>query len=126
MSIESKDSSKTNYKWIGKNTQRPDGIDKVTGRARYGDDMVLPGMLYAKILRSPHAHAKILSIEVSKAQGLKGVKGVITSADIPDHPLSKPPYPPIINDLHDISRNVMARIWCRRCRVNRMRCWWTR
>ena len=71
--------------------------------------MVLPGMLYAKILRSPHAHAKILSIDVSKAQALKGVKGVITSADIPDHPLSEPPYAPIINDLHDISRNVMAR-----------------
>ena len=84
MSIQSKDSSRTNYKWIGKNTRRPDGVDKVTGRARYGDDMVLPGMLYAKILRSPHAHAKILSIDVSKAQALKGIKGVITSADIPD------------------------------------------
>ena len=71
MNIQSKDSSRTNYKWIGKNTRRPDGVDKVTGRARYGDDMVLPGMLYAKILRSPHAHAKILSIDVSKAQALK-------------------------------------------------------
>ncbi|MDH5747878.1 MAG: xanthine dehydrogenase family protein molybdopterin-binding subunit [Rhodospirillales bacterium] len=99
----------TNYQWVGKRTRRPDGVDKVTGRARYGDDMVAAGMLHAKILRSPHAHAKIISIDVSKAKALKGVKGIITSADIPDHPLSKPPYPPIINDLHDISRNIMAR-----------------
>ncbi len=104
-----KDSAGTNFKWVGKRTRRPDGPDKVTGRARYGDDMIVPGMLYAKILRSPHAHAKILSIDTSKARALKGVKAVITSADIPDHPLSKPPYGPIITDFHDISRNVMAR-----------------
>ena len=48
-------SLKTNYKWVGKRTPRPDGVDKVTGRARYGDDMIMPGMLYSKILRSPHA-----------------------------------------------------------------------
>ncbi|HJO75045.1 MAG TPA: xanthine dehydrogenase family protein molybdopterin-binding subunit [Rhodospirillales bacterium] len=104
-----KDSAGTNFKWVGKRTRRPDGPDKVTGRARYGDDMIVPGMLYAKILRSPHAHAKILSIDTSKARALKGVKAVITSADIPDHPLSKPPYGPITTDFHDISRNVMAR-----------------
>jgi len=109
MTNDTKDSATTNYQWVGKRTPRPDGVDKVTGRARYGDDLIVPGMLYAKILRSPHAHAKIISIDTSKARALKGVKGVITSADIPDHPLSKPPYPPIINDLHDISRNIMAR-----------------
>jgi len=103
------DRSKTNFRWVGKNTQRPDGVDKVTGRARYGDDLLMAGMLHAEILRSPHAHANILSIDVSKAAALAGVKAVITSADIPDHPLSKPPYPPVINDFHDISRNVMAR-----------------
>ncbi len=103
------DRSKTNFRWVGKNTVRPDGVDKVTGRARYGDDLLMAGMLHAEILRSPHAHANILSIDVSKAAALAGVKAVITSADIPDHPLSKPPYPPVINDLHDISRNVMAR-----------------
>ncbi len=101
--------SGSNYKWVGKNTRRPDGVDKVTGRARYGDDMKLPGLLHAKVLRSPHAHAKIISIDTSKAEALKGVKGVVTSADIPDHPEMEPPYPPIINDFHDISRNVMAR-----------------
>lgn len=103
------ESSTTNYQWVGKRTVRPDGVDKVTGRARYGDDMSMPGMLYCKILRSPHAHAKILSIDTSKAMEMKGVKAVLTSKDIPDHPLSQPPYAPIINDMHDISRNVMAR-----------------
>lgn len=106
------DSSKragSNYKWVGNNTPRPDGVDKVTGRARYGDDMILPGMLHAKILRSPHAHAKILSIDTMEAEALKGVKAIITSAAIPDHPLAEPPYLPIINDFHDISRNVMAK-----------------
>ena len=99
----------TNFKWVGKRTRRPDGVDKVTGRARYGDDMVLPRMLHAKILRSPHAHANIKSIDTRKAASLKGVKAVITSKDIPDHPLSKPPFSPVINDFHDISRNVLAR-----------------
>lgn len=105
----SNDNAKTNFQWVGKRTRRPDGVDKVTGRARYGDDMSMPGMLHCKVLRSPHAHAKILSIDTSKAAALKGVKAVLTSAEIPDHPLSKPPYAPIINDMHDISRNVMAR-----------------
>ena len=99
----------SNYQWVGKNTPRPDGVDKVTGRARYGDDMIVPGMLHGKILRSPHAHAKILSIDTSKAEALDGVKAVVTRADIPDHPMAQPPYPPIVNDFHDISRNVMAR-----------------
>jgi len=99
----------TNFKWVGKRTRRPDGPDKVTGRARYGDDMIVPGMLHAKILRSPHAHAKILSIDTSKARALSGVKAVVTSEDIPDHPLLKPPYGPVVADFHDISRNVMAR-----------------
>ncbi|MBT3766246.1 MAG: xanthine dehydrogenase family protein molybdopterin-binding subunit, partial [Rhodospirillales bacterium] len=109
MNEESKPRAGSNYKWVGSNTPRPDGVDKVTGRARYGDDMILPGMLHAKILRSPHAHAKIISIDTSEAEGMKGVKAVMTSAAIPDHPLSEPPYLPIINDFHDISRNVMAR-----------------
>lgn len=109
MSEDLKDRTATNYKWIGKRTPRYDGVDKVTGRARYGDDMIVPGMLHAKILRSPHAHAKILSIDTSKAEALKGVKAVITSADIPDHPLAEPPYPPIVRDMHDISCNVLAR-----------------
>ncbi len=109
MNEDSKKRLGTNYQWIGKATPRFDGMDKVTGRARYGDDLVLPNMLHAKILRSPHAHAKILSIDTSKAKALKGVKAVLTSADIPDHPLMKPPFGPMISDLHDVTRNVMAR-----------------
>ena len=105
----SNDSANTNFKWVGKRTRRPDGPDKVTGRARFGDDMIVPGMLYAKILRSPHAHAKIISINTSKARALKGVKAVLTYEAIPDHPLLQPPYGPVIADFHDISRNVMAR-----------------
>ena len=99
----------SNYKFVGQATPRPDGVDKVTGRARYGDDMIVPGMLYAKILRSPHAHAQILSIDTSKAEALKGVKAVMTGADIPTHPLAQPPYPPIIQDFHDLGLNIMAR-----------------
>ncbi len=53
------------YKVIGTRPIRPDGVDKVTGRALYGTDVRLPGMLYGAVLRSPHAHARILSIDTS-------------------------------------------------------------
>ena len=52
-------------KWIGKNTIRPDGADKVTGRAQYSSDTTMPGMIWGHVLRSPHPHAKILSINTS-------------------------------------------------------------
>ena len=63
---------------IGSRPIRPDGIDKVTGRARFGADMTMPGQLYGKVLRSPHPHAMIKSIDVSAAEALPGVKAVIT------------------------------------------------
>ena len=66
---------------VGTRPIRPDGNDKVTGRARYSADMTLPRLLQGKILRSPHAHARIKSIDVSKALALPGVKAVVTSAD---------------------------------------------
>ena len=66
---------------IGKRVRRPDGVDKVTGRALYGADAVAPGMLVGRILRSPHAHARIVSIDTSKALALKGVKAVLTADD---------------------------------------------
>ena len=69
---------------IGSRPIRPDGIDKVTGRARFGADMTMPGQLYGKVLRSPHPHAMIKSIDVSAAEALPGVKAVITSKDLPD------------------------------------------
>ncbi|HCH23690.1 MAG TPA: oxidoreductase, partial [Oceanospirillaceae bacterium] len=71
------------FKVLGKRLQRPDGIDKVTGRAKYGADTEAAGMLHGKILRSPHAHARILSIDTSAAEALNGVKAVVTRADFP-------------------------------------------
>jgi CO/xanthine dehydrogenase Mo-binding subunit len=72
------------FKVIGTRVKRPDGIDKVTGRAKYGADAFAPGQLIALVLRSPHAHARIKKIDTSKAEKLSGVKAVITSADLPD------------------------------------------
>ena len=76
--------NKNEYKVIGKSPLRHDGTDKVTGRAAYGADVRLPGMLYGAVLRSPHAHAKIKSIDTKKAEALSGVHAVITAADFPD------------------------------------------
>ena len=80
------DTSFTNqeFKVIGTRPARPDGVDKVTGRARYGADTFAPGQLVGVILRSPHAHATIRKIDTSKAEKLKGVKAVITCEDLPD------------------------------------------
>jgi CO/xanthine dehydrogenase Mo-binding subunit len=78
-----KDELKSGYKLIGTRPNRPDGLDKVTGRARYGADFSLPGMLWAAVVRSPHAHARIKSIDASKALTLDGVKAVVTRADLP-------------------------------------------
>ncbi|MCA9038866.1 MAG: xanthine dehydrogenase family protein molybdopterin-binding subunit [Planctomycetaceae bacterium] len=77
-------SSKGKYKVIGTRPIRPDGVDKVTGRARYGADIRLSGMLHGAILRSPYAHARIKSIDTSKAEQLEGVYAVITHKDFPD------------------------------------------
>jgi xanthine dehydrogenase molybdenum-binding subunit len=71
------------YKVIGTRPIRHDGTDKVTGRAQYGADIHLTGMLYGKVKRSPHAHAIIKRIDASKALALPGVKAVITRADLP-------------------------------------------
>jgi CO/xanthine dehydrogenase Mo-binding subunit len=72
------------FKVIGTRVRRPDGVDKVTGRARYGADASAPGQLVALVLRSPHPHAIIKKIDISKAEKLVGVKAIITSADLPD------------------------------------------
>ena len=74
--------SNQEYNVVGTRPIRHDGLDKVTGRARYGADINLPGLLYGKILRSPHAHARIKSIDTSKAMDLPGVKAVVTSKDL--------------------------------------------
>ncbi len=70
------------YKVIGTRPIRHDGTDKVTGRAKYANDTNVSGMLYGKILRSPHAHARIKSIDVSAAEALPGVYAVVTSKDM--------------------------------------------
>jgi len=69
------------YSVIGQRVHRVDGTEKVTGSAKYTFDIVLPGMLYGKVLRSPHPHARILSIDTSQAERLMGVKAVITGKD---------------------------------------------
>lgn len=80
VSLEEK---KEAYGVIGKNPLRHDGTDKVTGRAQYGADIRLPGMLYSVMLRSPHAHARIVSIDTSKAESYPGVRAVVTAKDLP-------------------------------------------
>ncbi|MBX3567067.1 MAG: xanthine dehydrogenase family protein molybdopterin-binding subunit [Rhizobiaceae bacterium] len=75
---------KRDFASVGTRPLRPDGIDKVTGRARYGADFNMAGQLVGRVLRSPHAHAAIRSIDASAAEKLPGVKAVITAADLPD------------------------------------------
>ena len=84
MTLTEGDTSNQSYKWVGTRQIRPDGVEKVTGKARFGADMYLPGMLYGRIVRSPHAHARIVSIDTSAAEAMPGVKSVITGADFPD------------------------------------------
>ena len=94
------DQPKREFRYVGTRPNRPDGVDKVTGRAQYGADITAPGMLSGAILRSPHAHAKILSIDISAAVAMAGVRAVITGADFarPDD-----------NFLRDVQENCMAR-----------------
>ena len=71
------------YEVVGTRPLRHDALDKVTGRAQYGADVHLPGMLYGRILRSPHAHARIKRIDASRALAYPGVKAVVTGLDFP-------------------------------------------
>ena len=75
--------SNQEFNVVGTRPIRHDGADKVTGRARYSADLHLPGMLYGKVLRSPHAHARIRSIDTSKADVMPGVRAIVTSAALP-------------------------------------------
>lgn len=88
-------------KIIGQRPLRPDGIDKVTGRARFGADFNMPGQLVGRVLRSPHAHARIKSIDVSAAAALPGVKAIVTRDDFDPAKVDE--------SLHDTLVNVMAR-----------------
>jgi len=96
-------------KVIGTSPVRPDGVPKVTGLAQYGADFSLPGMLWGKILRSPHAHARIRSIDTSKALALPGVKAVITSADLPEQKFEYVGPERIAVNYWHMTRNILAR-----------------
>ncbi|MBI4530135.1 MAG: xanthine dehydrogenase family protein molybdopterin-binding subunit [Candidatus Latescibacteria bacterium] len=74
--------SETVYSVVGKRLPRVDAVEKVTGVAKYGADLNLPGMLYGEFLRSPHSHAKIIRIDTRKAERLRGVKAIITPANL--------------------------------------------
>ena len=100
--------NESNNQWIGKRTIRPDGEDKVTGRAAFGADFAQAGMLWGKVLRSPHPHARIRSIDSQRAAAAPGVKAVMTGADLVDFPLDTPVLVGPA-DMRFVSRNVMAR-----------------
>ncbi|MGE3772100.1 MAG: xanthine dehydrogenase family protein molybdopterin-binding subunit [Gammaproteobacteria bacterium] len=97
------------YKWVGTRPVRPDGVDKVTGRAAFGADYQMPGMLAGAVVRSPHAHARIKSIDVSAALALPGVRAVVTADDFPDLPseVSTGGEAPV--NFRHVSLNVIAR-----------------
>ena len=97
------------YKWVGTRTIRPDGVDKVTGRAKFGSDFALPGMLQGAVLRSPHAHALVKSIDTSAAEALPGVKAIVTAQDFPEQPFESIPAGEGMVNYYHMTRNVMAR-----------------
>jgi CO/xanthine dehydrogenase Mo-binding subunit len=101
------------YSVVGKSVERTDGRVKVTGKARYAGDLVAPGMLHGKILRSPVAHANILSIDASRAKRLPGVMAVITGKDFPGIPFGTRPdirdqIPMPITKVHHFGEGVAA------------------
>ncbi|MHA1548299.1 MAG: xanthine dehydrogenase family protein molybdopterin-binding subunit, partial [Alphaproteobacteria bacterium] len=107
MNIERKSTS--NLQWVGTRPVRPDGIDKVTGRAQYGADFAMPGQLVSRVLRSPHAHAIIKSIDTSRAEALDGVKAVVTHDDFHDMPSEKLPAGDMDINFRDLVHNVIAK-----------------
>src|SRR3954463_16227946 len=99
----------TGVKWVGTRPIRPDGVPKVTGKAMYAADYTMPGSIIGKILRSPHAHARIRSIDTSKAAALPGVKAVVTAKDFPDHKFEYVGPERVAVNFWHVTRNVMAR-----------------
>ncbi|MGQ4807388.1 4-hydroxybenzoyl-CoA reductase subunit alpha [Candidatus Entotheonellaceae bacterium PAL068K] len=98
----------TAYTVIGRRPLRPDGADKVTGRAVYGADVRMTGLLHGKVLRSPHAHAHIKSIDTSKAEAVPGVRAVVTSRDLPEVPESIANLGEGAVNLKFLSNNILA------------------
>jgi 4-hydroxybenzoyl-CoA reductase alpha subunit len=103
---------KREFQVIGQRLRRTDGIAMSTGAAVYTDDIALPGMLHAKILRSPHPHARILSIDVSTALALEGVHAVVTGSDMPHPygiiPWARDEYPLCFDKVRHVGDGVAA------------------
>ena len=103
---------KSDFTLIGSPQRKVEGLSKSTGRAVYTDDISLPGMLHGKILRSPHPHARIVSIDTSKAEALDGVHGVITGEDMPTRygiiPWTPDEYPLCLERVRYIGDGVAA------------------
>ncbi|MEM7188620.1 MAG: xanthine dehydrogenase family protein molybdopterin-binding subunit [Pseudomonadota bacterium] len=99
MALDEYDSDNRIFSAVGTRPVRPDGMDKVTGKAQFGADFSAPGMLHGAVLRSPHAHAVIKSIDTSAAEALPGVKAVVTRADF---------NPNVSRGNADVLENVMA------------------
>jgi len=97
------------YRVIGTRPVRHDGVDKVTGRAKYGADYSFPGMLYGKVLRSPYAHANIKSIKIDKAAALPGVKAVVTAGDLPALADKMEQAGEMAINMSQLSANILAR-----------------
>jgi len=106
--VAARDSAK-GFKWVGTRPIRPDGVPKVTGTAQYGSDMAMPGMLTGRILRSPHAHANIRSIDTTKAAALPGVKAILTGKDFPDQKFEYVGPERVAQNFWHMTRNIMAR-----------------
>src|SRR5712692_11271187 len=96
------------YRVIGTRPVRPDGVDKVTGRAVYGADVQLPRMAHGKVLRSPHAHARIRAIDTRKAAALPGVRAVATAADFPIMAQGDIDFAQLQGNARMIAENVLA------------------
>src|SRR5262249_4825649 len=94
---------------VGTHTVRPDGVDKVTGRDRFGAEFDLTGQLAGRVLRVPHAHARILSIDTSKAEQLPGVKAIVTRDDFSDQTSEFIPAGEMMINYRDMVRNILAR-----------------
>jgi CO/xanthine dehydrogenase Mo-binding subunit len=98
---------------VGKRETQLDAFEKATGRARFTDDLIFPGMLHGKILRSPLPHARILHVDLSKAEKVPGVKGAISGKDIPKKkygivPMAKDEYALAIEKVRYIGDEVAA------------------
>jgi xanthine dehydrogenase molybdenum-binding subunit len=95
--------SQREYNVVGTRPVRHDGVDKVTGRAKYGGDFTTSGLLFGKVLRSPHAHAIIESINTEKAEKLEGVISIVTAEDLPVSSMTKPSRSLVLE-----SNNILA------------------